>query len=149
MNFDLSAAWSRSFAGFWHPGMPYLLALVAVFAACLFHFRREYRDAVYHTLAFYALSLLVLWVSAGVAAFDLPTASAVLREAGIIGGGIAVIRLSGNRRRSGLTECNDVVEPHHDDVERRKTAGGCHPRRIERAQSGTDGLNVNRAQRAP
>ena len=95
MNFDLSAEWSRSFAGFWHPGMPYLLALVAVFAACLFHFRREYRDAVYHTLAFYALSLLVLWVSAGVAAFDLPTASAVLREAGIIGGGIAVIRLSG------------------------------------------------------
>lgn len=75
--------------------MPYLLALVAIFAALLFYFRREDRSALFHTLGFYALSLVVLWISSGIAEFDLPTAAAVLREVAVIAGGIAIIRLTG------------------------------------------------------
>ena len=96
MNFDLAAVWSQALSGFWHPEMPYLLVLVAVLAALLFQFRPEYRDALYHTLIFYAVSLFVLWVSAVIAALGLPVVDgAVLREIAIIAGGIAVIRLSG------------------------------------------------------
>ncbi len=95
MNFDLSLAWRDSLAGIWHSQMPYLLALVAALAALLFYFRRDDRRALYHTLGFYLVSLFVLSISAGVAAFDLPTAAAVLREVAIITGGIAIIRLSG------------------------------------------------------
>jgi len=95
MNADLSAAWRESLAGMWHPQLPWLIALLAVLAGLLFYFRREDRGAVYHTLGFYALSLVILWISGGVGAFELPVAAAVLREIAIIAGGIAVIRLAG------------------------------------------------------
>ena len=95
MNWDLSALWRQSAAGFWHPEMPYLLAMAVVLGAVLYWFRREDRSALYHTLGFYAASLVALWVSALVSAFGLPTGSAVLREAAIIASGIAIIRLWG------------------------------------------------------
>jgi small-conductance mechanosensitive channel/CRP-like cAMP-binding protein len=96
MNFDPAAVWSQSLSGFWQPEMPYLLALVAMLAVLLHQFQPEYRTALYHTLVFYAVSLVTLWVSAVVAALGLPVVDgAVLHEIAIIAGGIAVIRLSG------------------------------------------------------
>jgi small-conductance mechanosensitive channel/CRP-like cAMP-binding protein len=81
--------------GFWHPEMPYLLAMAVTLSILLYCFRRADRGALYHTLSFYAASLVALWVSSLIAAFDLPTAAAVLREASIIASGIAIIRLWG------------------------------------------------------
>ena len=95
MNIDLYLIWHQSLVGFWHPDMPYLLAMVAVIAVLLFYSRPEYRTALYHTLGFYATSLVALWISAIVATLDLTTAAAVLREAAIIAGGVAIIRLWG------------------------------------------------------
>jgi len=95
MSSDLTALWRQSVSGFWHPEMPYLLAMAATLAVLLYCFRREDRSTLYHTLGFYAMSLVVLWVSAVVASFDMPTGAAVLREAAIIASGIAIIRLWG------------------------------------------------------
>lgn len=81
--------------GFWHPEMPYLLAMAAVLSLLLYYFRRDDREAVFHTLGFYAVSLLALCASALLAAFELPVAAAVVREASIIAGGIAIVRLWG------------------------------------------------------
>ena len=95
MSFDPSVVWSRFLAGIWYPQMPYLLALVAVLTVLLYSFRREDRSVLFHTLGFYGIGFCVLWISAGVAAFDLPTAAAVLREVAIVAHGIAIIRLVG------------------------------------------------------
>ena len=95
MTIDFSVLWHQSLAGFWHPEMPYLLVMAAVLGVLLFRFRPEYRTPLYHTLGFYAASLLALWISALAVALDLATAAAVLREAAIIAGGMAIIRLWG------------------------------------------------------
>lgn len=70
MNFDLILIWQQWLAGFWHPKMPYLLAMVAVLGALLFYFQREHRDVLQRTLAFYGVSLAGLGVSAVVTALD-------------------------------------------------------------------------------
>jgi small-conductance mechanosensitive channel/CRP-like cAMP-binding protein len=95
MNIDFAVVWNQSLAAFWHPYMPYLLAMAVVLAALLYRGRPEYRTPLVHTLALYAASLLALWVSALVAALDFAAAGVVLREAAIIAGGIALIRLWG------------------------------------------------------
>ena len=87
--------WQSAAAAVWHPEMPYLLAAVLLFGALLYAFRPEYRAPLFHTLGLYGASLVALALSGALVAADLQTAGAVLREAGVIAGGIALIRLAG------------------------------------------------------
>jgi hypothetical protein len=87
--------WASVFAALWHPEMPYLLAAVLLLGSLLYAFRPEYRAPLLHTLGLYGTSLIALALSGALAAWNLPVAGAVLREAGVIAGGIALIRLAG------------------------------------------------------
>ena len=95
MQTDLPLLWQQAIAAAWPPEAPYLMAMALLLAAPLYACRPEHRPALYHTLGFYTASLAALLVSAVSAAFGLTTAAAVLREAAVIAGGIAIIRLCG------------------------------------------------------
>jgi small-conductance mechanosensitive channel/CRP-like cAMP-binding protein len=95
MNHDVPFFGGQILGAFWHPEMPYLIATAVALAALLYFFRPEYRAPVFHTLGLYAASLAALWSGAVLAALDFAAAAAVLREAAVIAGGIAIIRLSG------------------------------------------------------
>ena len=53
------------------------------------------------------------------------------------------------RRRPRLPERHDVVQSHHDEVQRREAGGGPDPARVERAHRRPHFAQVNRAQRPP
>lgn len=79
----------------WRQESPYVVLMVAVLAAVLFHYRPDDRKTLYNTIGFYLLSLVGLFVSGIIHALDFTTAAAALREAFIIAGGVAIIRLWG------------------------------------------------------
>jgi len=80
---------------FWREeSLPVLVMTLGV-AFLLFHFLKEERKSVLNTLTFFFACLGLQFVSGLIHALQFATAAAVFHEAGLIGAGIAVIRLWG------------------------------------------------------
>ncbi|MBI2314374.1 MAG: mechanosensitive ion channel [Betaproteobacteria bacterium] len=69
--------------------------MVVLLALVLFRFRPEDRRPLYNTLGFYLIAFAGQFVSAIFYALNMKTGAAVLHEAFVIAGGVAVIRLWG------------------------------------------------------
>lgn len=80
---------------FWREESPYVLLMTAALAAVLFRFRPRDRRVLANTLGFYLISLLGGLAAGVIHALGMGAAAAVLREAAVIAGGIALIRLWG------------------------------------------------------
>jgi small-conductance mechanosensitive channel/CRP-like cAMP-binding protein len=79
----------------WHYESPYVLVMTALLAAILYRWRREDRRTLVNTIGFFALSVLGQVASGVMHALGLTTAAEVVREASIIAGGVALVRLGG------------------------------------------------------
>ena len=79
----------------WRAHTPYVLAMVAALGAVLYRFLRQDRRAVLNTLGFYLVSLAGQALAGALDAVGFAGAAAVVQEAAIIAGGIALIRLWG------------------------------------------------------
>lgn len=80
---------------FWREESLPVLAMTLALAFLLFHFLKEERKSVLNTLTFFFACLALQFISGLIQALQFPSAAAVFHEAGLIGGGIAVIRLWG------------------------------------------------------
>lgn len=79
----------------WRHHTPYLLVMVGALGAVLYRFLRRDRRVVLNTLGFYLLALAGQGLAGGIHALGFADAGATLREASVIAGGIALIRLWG------------------------------------------------------
>ncbi len=80
---------------FWGDESFLVLILMLCIAVLLFHFRREERASLINTLSFFFVSQAGLFASGVVNVLEFTRAATVLREAFIIGSGVAFIRLWG------------------------------------------------------
>ncbi|MFZ2525895.1 MAG: mechanosensitive ion channel domain-containing protein, partial [Candidatus Ferrigenium altingense] len=80
---------------FWREESLPVLVMTLCVAFLLFHFLKEERKSVLNTLTFFFACLALQFVSSLIHALQFVSAAAVFHEAGLIGGGIAVIRLWG------------------------------------------------------
>ena len=87
--------WNTTMQFFWREESLPVLAMTLGLAFLLFHFLKEERKSVLNTLTFFFACLLLQFVSGLIHALQFPSAAAVFHEAGLIGAGIAVIRLWG------------------------------------------------------
>ena len=87
--------WNTAMQFFWREESLPVLVLTLCVAFLLFHFLKEERKSVLNTLTFFFACLALQFVSGLIHALQFPSAAAVFHEAGLIGAGIAVIRLCG------------------------------------------------------
>jgi small-conductance mechanosensitive channel/CRP-like cAMP-binding protein len=87
--------WDTAIHFFWRDESSLVLVMMLALAFLLFHFYREERRSIINTLGFFFACLLGQFVSGLIHAMQFETAAAVLHEAFVIGGGIALIRLWG------------------------------------------------------
>lgn len=87
--------WNAAMGYFWREESLPVLVMTVSLAFLLLHFHREDRKSVLNTLAFFFACLFVQFVSSLIHALQFAAAAAALHEAGLIGAGIAVIRLWG------------------------------------------------------
>jgi len=87
--------WNTAMQFFWREESLPVLAMTLGLAFLLFHFLKEERKSVLNTLTFFFACLLLQFVSGLIHALQFPSAAAVFHEAGLIGAGIAAIRLWG------------------------------------------------------
>jgi small-conductance mechanosensitive channel len=80
---------------FWREESLPVLVMTIALVFLLLHFHREDRKSVLNTLAFFLACLFVQFVGSLIHAMQFVSAAAALHEAGLIGAGIAVIRLWG------------------------------------------------------
>ena len=88
--------WNSVTGYFWQEEIPYVLGMVLLLGLLLFRFRSEDRRHLYNTLGFFLIALVGQFLSAVVFALNMKTGAAVLHEASVIAGGVAVIRLWGS-----------------------------------------------------
>src|SRR3989338_7842030 len=87
--------WNTAMQIFWREeSLPVLLMALGI-AFLLFHFLKEERKSVLNTLIFFFACLVLQFISGLIHALQFISAAAMLHEAGLIGAGIAVIRLCG------------------------------------------------------
>ena len=87
--------WNTAMQFFWREESLPVLVMTLCVAFLLFHFLKEERKSVLNTLAFFFACLALQFVSGLIQALQFPSAAAIFHEAGLIGAGIAVIRLWG------------------------------------------------------
>ena len=87
--------WNTAMQFFWREESLPVLVMIIALAILLLHFLREDRKSVLNTLAFFLACLFVQFVSSLIHAMQFVSAAAALHEVGLIGAGIAVIRLWG------------------------------------------------------
>jgi CRP-like cAMP-binding protein/small-conductance mechanosensitive channel len=88
--------WNSLFGFFWREESTLVLVMALVLVALLFHFhRKEERKTVTNTLALFFVCLFGQFISGLLHAFEFTKAAEILREAFVIGGGVAIIRLWG------------------------------------------------------
>lgn len=87
--------WNSAMQFFWREeSLPVLVVMLGL-AFLLFHFLKEERKSVLNTLTFFFACLALQFISSLIHALQFFSVAAALREAGLIGAGIAVIRLWG------------------------------------------------------
>jgi len=87
--------WNTAIQFFWRAESLPVLVMTLCVAFLLFHFLKEERKGVLNTLAFFFAFLALQFVSGLLQALQFTSAAAIFHEAGLIGSGIAVIRLWG------------------------------------------------------
>ncbi|HZW24154.1 MAG TPA: mechanosensitive ion channel family protein [Gallionella sp.] len=87
--------WNTAMQFFWRDESLPVLVMTLCVAFLLFHFLKDARKSVLNTLAFFLACLFVQFVSSLLHALQFATLATVLHEVGLIGTGIAVIRLWG------------------------------------------------------
>lgn len=87
--------WNAAMQFFWRDESLPVLVMTLCVAFLLFHFLKDARKSVLNTLAFFLACLFVQFVSGLLHALQFSAIATVLHEAGLIGSGIAVIRLWG------------------------------------------------------
>jgi small-conductance mechanosensitive channel/CRP-like cAMP-binding protein len=87
--------WNTTIQYFWREESLPVLAMTLGLALLLFHFLKEERKGVLNTLAFFLACLALQFVGSMIHALQFTSAAAAFHEAGLIGAGIAVIRLWG------------------------------------------------------
>ncbi len=87
--------WNTAMQFFWREESLSVLVMTLGLAFLLFHFLREERKSVLNTLVFFSACLVLQFISSLIHALQFLSAAAVFHEAGVIGAGIAVIRLWG------------------------------------------------------
>jgi len=87
--------WNTAMQFFWRAESLPVLVMTLCVAFLLFHFLKEERKGVLNTLAFFFAFLALQFVSGLLQALQFTSAAAIFHEAGLIGSGIAVIRLWG------------------------------------------------------
>ena len=87
--------WQSAIAFFWQ-GESLLVVMMALgLAAMLYQFHREARRSIVNTLSFFLVCLFGQFISGMLFAMSFTQAATTLREAFVIGSGIALIRLWG------------------------------------------------------
>lgn len=89
------AFWNTAMGFFWREESLLALVVAVCVAFLLFHFLKEERRSVLNTLTFFFACLALQFISGLIHALQFSSVAAVLHEAGLIGGGIAIIRLCG------------------------------------------------------
>ncbi|MDD2684768.1 MAG: mechanosensitive ion channel family protein [Gallionella sp.] len=87
--------WDNTIQFFWREESLPVLVMTLCISFLLFNFLKDDRKSVANTLVFFIACLFIQFVGALVHALEFISASSVFREAGLIGSGIAVIRLWG------------------------------------------------------
>src|SRR3990167_7829026 len=87
--------WNTAMQFFWREESFPVLAMTLCLAFLLFHFLKEEHKSVLNTLTFFFAWLALQFISGLIHALQFASAAAVFHEAGLIGAGIAVIRLWG------------------------------------------------------
>ena len=87
--------WDATIHFFWRDESSLVLVMMLLLAFLLLHFYREERRSIVNTLGFFFACLAGQFISSLIHAMQFETAAAVLHEAFVIGGGIALIRLWG------------------------------------------------------
>ncbi|MBK9160572.1 MAG: mechanosensitive ion channel [Nitrosomonadales bacterium] len=87
--------WDNTIQYFWGTESLPVLVMALGIAFLLFHFRKDERKSVVNTLIFFFVCMAGQFIGAMAHAMGFAKAAAVLHEAFVIGGGIAVIRLWG------------------------------------------------------
>ena len=87
--------WNTAMQFFWRAESLPVLVMTLCVAFLLFHFLREERKGVLNTLTFFFACLALQFVSGLLQALQFPSAATIFHEAGLIGAGIAVIRMWG------------------------------------------------------
>lgn len=87
--------WDSSINYFWNEESFPVLVMVLCIAFLLYQFRKEDRASLSNTLSLFVFCFALEWVSGLMHALEFARIAAVMREAGVIGAGIAVIRLWG------------------------------------------------------
>jgi small-conductance mechanosensitive channel/CRP-like cAMP-binding protein len=87
--------WDTAIQFFWRDESLLVLVMTLCLAFLLFHFHKEERRSIVNTLGLFFACLLGQFISGLLHALQFATASAVLHEIFVIGGGIALIRLWG------------------------------------------------------
>lgn len=87
--------WNTAMQYFWREESLPVLVMTIALVTLLLHFHREDRKSVLNTLMFFMACLAVQFVGSLVHALEFTAAATALHEAGLIGAGIAVIRLWG------------------------------------------------------
>ena len=87
--------WNTAMQFFWREESWPVLVVTLCVAFLLFHFLKEERKSILNTLTFFFACLALQFVSGLIYGLQFISAAAVFREAGLIGAGIAAIRLWG------------------------------------------------------
>ena len=87
--------WNNAMQIFWREESLPVLVMALGIAFLLLHFLKEDRKSVLNTLIFFFVCLVLQFISGLMHALQFISAAAILHEAGVIGAGIAVIRLWG------------------------------------------------------
>ncbi|MDP4028866.1 MAG: mechanosensitive ion channel family protein [Gallionella sp.] len=87
--------WNTALQFFWRAESLPVLVMTLCVAFLLFHFLREERKGVLNTLTFFFACLALQFVSGLLQALQFTSAATIFHEAGLIGAGIAVIRMWG------------------------------------------------------
>lgn len=87
--------WDSIIKFFWREESLLFLLMTVSMALILLHFLKEDRKAIFNTLSFYFVCLLLQFSSGVMYAMGLESASEIFREVAVIGSGIALIRMWG------------------------------------------------------
>ncbi|MBI5625973.1 MAG: mechanosensitive ion channel family protein [Nitrosomonadales bacterium] len=88
--------WNNAINFFWRAESFPVLVMVLGIVFLLLHFRKEDHKSIINTLIFFFVCMVGQFVSSLIHALEFTKAAAILYEAFVIGGGIAVIRLWGS-----------------------------------------------------